>query len=65
MEILCSSRVAELCEKISKLHSTGIVPQKYALHRTKLENSGLALNVNGIFDDTDDEEKLVFISRVN
>lgn len=66
LEILfCSNRVAELCEKISKLHSKGVVE---ALHGAKMENSpilGLEPHVNGTFDDTDDEEKLVFVIGVN
>ncbi|KAM3727412.1 50S ribosomal protein [Dirofilaria immitis] len=55
-----SSRIAEISEKINKLHAEGIMAEKSILYGTKMANPlmrELERNINGTFDETDDEEK--------
>uniref|UniRef100_A0A915Q6S3 Uncharacterized protein n=1 Tax=Setaria digitata TaxID=48799 RepID=A0A915Q6S3_9BILA len=55
-----SNRIVEICEKIGKLNSDELIAEKYKPHESKPVNSPLLESepqINGIFDDTDDEEK--------
>ncbi|VDO46520.1 unnamed protein product [Onchocerca flexuosa] len=55
-----SNKIAEMSKKIDKLYSKGIAIEKCILHEVEMADSSmpeLEPNINGTFDDTDDEEK--------